>query len=652
MFTLQTFDFCAFLILSFILAATYFRKMTRGKINQLFIFTLFVCIISCFFDIVAQALDQYKIPDYQTAQYICHALYLYFHNITPPLYLLYIIAQTDTFHKFGQKRAIVYFAICPSVFYAVIMILNTFNGMVFIVTDCTYHRGWFMNVLYIMALLWCSAGIIYLIIYRRLFSASVLAGLLSIFPLLTVAVIIQIVDRSIRIEMFAISLALLFIAMFIQRPEALIDFNTGIYKFNAYAVDMRRNFSNQKNFDVIQINIANFLSIQEILNYESTNKLLRMTAHTISKIVKQSQTSAAMYYLDKGSYRVVIEQDYHDKTDFIAEAINAALKPKMPVNGMEVSLITYVCIVRCPEDISDFDTIMEFGKDLSKFHFTGKVLYASQMLDHSKYDLMSSLDKILNDAVINNKFEVYYQPIYSVNEGCFRSAEALIRLYDEKYGFISPEIFIPASEKSGAILKIGMYVFEEVCKFIASDEFRDLGLEYIEVNLSIMQCMQGGLAGDLIATIKKYGVTADQINLEITESADSQTQSIIAENLTALLNAGFTFSLDDFGTGYSNMQRMASLPLKIVKLDRTFVNFNDNSRLMIVVQNTVKMLKAMELEIVVEGLETAEMVERYTLMNCNYIQGFFFSRPLPKAEFVEFIRKRNSHISTQETVQN
>ena len=644
MFAIPTFDFCSFLILSFILAATYFRKMTRGKTNQIFILILVFGIFSCFFDIMAQYLDVYKFSEYEPLQYVSHMMYLYLHNMTPPLYFMYVIAQTDTFHKFGKNRAPLYFIVFPAVFYAAIMAVNAFNGMLFTVSGCIYQRGWFMSVLYVIAFIWCVCCVIYLLRYRKLFPQAVLTGILSTFPMLVIAVLVQSFNHSIRIEMFAITLGLLFIAMFIQRPEALIDFNTGIYKFNAYAVDMRRNFSNNKSFDVIQINIANFLSIQEILSYESTNEVLKNAANTIKKIVKQSQTPASLYYLDKGRYRVAVEEKYRDKTEYIAETINAALKPKMPINGMEVSLITYVCIVRCPEDISDFDTIIEFGKDLSKFRFSGKVLYAAQMLDHSKYDLMSSMDRIINDAVINNKFEVYYQPIYSVGEGCFRSAEALIRLYDEKYGYISPEIFIPASEKSGAILKIGMFVFEEVCRFIASDDFKRLGLDYIEVNLSIMQCMQGGLAGDLISAMKKYGVNANQINLEITESADSQTQSIIAENMTALLNAGFTFSLDDFGTGYSNMQRMASLPLKIVKLDKTFVNIDDNPRLMIVVQNTVKMLKAMDMEIVVEGVETEELVNRFTLLDCEYIQGFFYSRPLPKQEFIDFIYKHNNKV--------
>ena len=641
---IPTFDLCSFIILTFILIASCFRRMTRGKINQYFLIILLVCLFTSFFDIVAIVLDNRHIPSEISLQFAAHTMYLFLHNFTLPLYFMYIIAQTDTFHRFGRIGAGIWFILLPALGYGSIMLINAYNGMVFTLNNGVYERGPFMTVLYIVSILWSLLCIVYLIVYRNLFSRSALIGLLSTFPLMAVAVVIQMLEHSLRIEMFAITLGMLFIATFIQRPEAVIDFNTGINKFNAYAVDMKRSFSNKKKFDVIQINIANFLSIQEILNYESTNELLRMIANTISKITKRSKALVSLYYLDKGRFRVYVDQRCRDRTDYLAEAINAAFKPKMPINGMEIDLVAYVCIVKCPEDINDFNTLNEFGNDLSKFKFNGKVLYAAQMLDHSKYDLMSSLDKILNEAIMNNRFEVYYQPIFSVSENCYRSAEALVRLYDEHYGFSSPSIFIPAAERSGAILTIGRFVFEETCKFIASDEFRSTGLDYIEINLSLMQCMQGGLAGDLLSIMKKYGVRPDQINLEITESADSETQSIIAENISTLLKAGISFSLDDFGTGYSNMQRMASMPLKIVKLDKTFVNMNNNPKLMIVVQNTVKMLKAMEMEIVVEGVESQELVDRFTLLNCEYIQGFFYSRPLPKNEFVDFIRLHNSSL--------
>ena len=635
---IPTFDICALIIFTFIVVASIFRRMTRGKTNRYFILMNCVCILTCICDIAASYLDQLAEPSLDAIQLAAHTIRLFLFNSIAPIYFVYIIAQTDTFHIFGRKRAEILFLVVPVTVYAAAFTANCFNGMIFSVRNGVYTRGAVINILYIVGGLICGACIVYLLVYRKLFSYGRLAAILGTFPLLLCALIVQFFDREIRIDMLAFAFGLLFISMFINRPEAYIDFNTGVYKFNAYAHDMKMNFYNKKPVDVIMINIANYLQIQEILSYDAANDMLKLVAERIIAIINRSKTDAGVYYLDKGRFCIVINYTDHEKTEYTAESINAALKPKVPLNGMELNLIAFVCIAKCPEEISDFNTLIEFGKDLSsKFQFTGKVLHAGELLDKSRYDLMGEIDRIIADAVLNRKFEVFYQPIYSLSEGRFRSAEALVRLYNEKYGFISPEIFIPITEKTGEIHKIGMFVFEEVCKFIASDDFKRLGLEYIEVNLSIVQCMQGGLAGDLLGVMKKYGVSPDQINLEITESADSKTQNIIAENLTSLLNAGLTFSLDDFGTGYSNMARMALLPLKIVKLDKTFANFESNPRLMIVLQNTVKMLKDMGMEIVVEGVETQELVERFAMLECEYIQGFYYSRPIPRDEFVEFI---------------
>ena len=151
--------------------------------------------------------------------------------------------------------------------------------------------------------------------------------------------------------------------------------------------------------------------------------------------------------------------------------------------------------------------------------------------------------------------------------------------------------------------------------------------------------MQRGLADNILATINKYGISPDKINLEITETAANYSQNILIENMTKLINAGVSFSLDDFGTGYSNMARLASLPLKIVKLDKTFVDNSNKPKLHIFLKGTIKMLKDMDMEIVVEGIETEQMVETFSNLNCDFIQGYYYSKPIPQIEFVKFIEE-------------
>ncbi len=149
--------------------------------------------------------------------------------------------------------------------------------------------------------------------------------------------------------------------------------------------------------------------------------------------------------------------------------------------------------------------------------------------------------------------------------------------------------------------------------------------------------MQKGLAADVLRTLKKYSVDVSQINLEITETATSYAQNTVMENLNALSKAGIALSLDDFGTGYSNMMRIASMPLHIVKLDKTFSDAAKNGNSGIVIENTVRMIKELKMRIVVEGVETEELANLFSDLQCEYIQGFFYARPMPKASFVEFI---------------
>ena len=327
---------------------------------------------------------------------------------------------------------------------------------------------------------------------------------------------------------------------------------------------------------------------------------------------------------------------------YAASLINDALHQTVKIDKFDLNLIPYICLAKCPEDIDNFQSLISFGTDFhEKLPYNGEVIHADGSTVKRMVSLLTGMDSIIERALANHGFHVYYQPIYSIEKKRFVSAEALLRLIDEKEGFISPEIFIPAAEKSGAIHKIGDYVLTEVFQFIASSEYKKLGLEYIEINLSVSQCMHHGLADSILESMSRYGVSSNQVNLEITESAASYDQSVMSENLEQLSAAGLTFSLDDYGTGYSNMYRIAALPLKIVKLDKTFVN-NQNSKMWTILQNTVRMIKDLNMEIVVEGIETEEMVKKFSDLKCDFIQGYFFSKPIPQREFEEFIDRWNN----------
>lgn len=151
--------------------------------------------------------------------------------------------------------------------------------------------------------------------------------------------------------------------------------------------------------------------------------------------------------------------------------------------------------------------------------------------------------------------------------------------------------------------------------------------------------MQKDLKEKVLYYLKKYHLKPEQINLEITETAANMAQEIVEENIQILSKEGIYFSLDDYGTGYSNISRTISLPFRIIKLDKRLADKVNDSKMNILLKNTIRMLKEIGMEIVVEGVETKETLLAFTELECDYIQGYYFSKPLPEMDFVDFIRK-------------
>ena len=632
------FDYCALIIIIVLFISVFSRKMTHGKVNKAFIATLLTTLLTIILDIIAISLDNSN-GEYITAKYVFHGLYLLIHNMSVPVYILYLIALTDTWHKIRTNIYIKYLLPLPIVVVAILLVINVFNLKTFYLdANLHYTRGPWFPLVYISALIYVVFGAYYVWQYKKTFRRSRFWALMSIFLAIAFATVMQMLFPRYPIEMFATSLGLLFIAMMIQRPEENIDVITDLHNIHAYSTDIKRGLTNQKQITIILINLSNYASLRDIAGYDAGHDLLRSVAKRLAELNKASKAHADLYYLDKGRFRVVIDHLHHDKVDSLANAINHSLESGIVVKNLNLNLMPYVCVAEFTGIIENYDALMYFGERLSlDYDYTGEVLYANEIFKKERFDLMNKLDDIIENALINRKFQVYYQPIFSVKENRFNSAEALLRLIDDKFGFISPELFIPAAEQSGAIHRIGTYVLEEVCDFIASDDFKKLNLDYIEVNLSVAQCMHKDLPSQVMNVLRKYKLSPDKINLEITETIASCAQNTMAENLDILTKEGVSFSLDDYGTGYSNIQRVASLPLKIVKLDRTFVNCENNPRMSIVLENTIHMLKDMEMEIVAEGIETEQLMKRFADMNCEYIQGYYYSKPIPRDEFVKYI---------------
>ncbi|MEC7525135.1 MAG: EAL domain-containing protein [Myxococcota bacterium] len=263
-------------------------------------------------------------------------------------------------------------------------------------------------------------------------------------------------------------------------------------------------------------------------------------------------------------------------------------------------------------------------------------MYDPQQHDRAYNRLV--LESSMHRALERQQFALHYQPQVAADTGELRGVEALIRWHHPELGMVSPFHFIPIAEETGLIVDIGRWVLEESCRQVAAWKDELPGLK-VAVNLSALQLRDEGLADTIMQILETTGVPAAQLKLELTESMMVQAGEQAAKSLRRLRDHGCGVSIDDFGTGYSSLKNLRSFPVGEVKIDRSFVRHvpedRDNCS---IVHAVIDMAHQLGLRVIAEGVEEVPQLEFLRQQGCDDIQGYYYSKPLPPAEFAEWAR--------------
>ena len=247
--------------------------------------------------------------------------------------------------------------------------------------------------------------------------------------------------------------------------------------------------------------------------------------------------------------------------------------------------------------------------------------------------------KLIINALNNDLVEVFYQPVYSSKEEKFLDAEALMRIKDQDGNIILPGKFIGVAEKTGLINQLGDRVFEKVCQLLVNPEIENLHVEGIDINLSLTQCENVSLADDMIAIADKYNVDKKKINFEITESNFNEVHENLVVNVRKLSEAGFRISLDDFGNGKTDINYLIDLPISSVHIDRHVVwDYFDTNKTKTVVRQLINMCHELNISVVATGIEKITQLNEMASQNVDFIQGYYFFRPMPVDEYIQFLK--------------
>ncbi len=452
----------------------------------------------------------------------------------------------------------------------------------------------------------------------------------------SVAAIVQAFNLALMLDL-AITIFLLVMYLFQQSPDAVTDKLTGQFSRLFLGEYLKDCFIEEKIFSIIVVDMDDFKFINQNYGVNVGDELLRH----VGKYLGGMKPSGLVFHFEADQFCVIVDRR-KIMPNVIAEEIRERFMSPWELEKQEVMMSATICIVDCPEDANSAEGVVEvidYAMEAAKKNNKGKIIHAHE-IELEKIQTAKSIEKIVKDAIAADTIMVYYQPIYSVKKECYNSAEALARLYDEKLGWIPPDVFITTAEKCGLIIELGELILHKVCRFIKDNELSKSTVEYIEVNVSPLQLMQKGFADKMLGIMKQYDVAPSQINVEITETAMMASFAIVDENLTKLIDNKIAISLDDYGSGYATINYINKIPFELIKIDRMIIQDAFKERKAgITLAHTVSMLNALELSIVAEGVETEDMRDILIDFGCQYLQGWYYSKAVSETEFMQLINK-------------
>ena len=378
------------------------------------------------------------------------------------------------------------------------------------------------------------------------------------------------------------------------------------------------------------LDLDRFKAVNETLGHATGDELLVAVTQRLRQCVRETDTISRF----GGDEFTIILEELSDPShaSTVATKILASLTPPFVLNGYEIFVTGSIGITLCPGDGTDIATLQRNAD---------AAMYRAKQAGRNKYHYYTAdmntkalerlaLEADLRRAVERDAFYLCYQPKVCLETGHILGVEALVRWADPQRGTVSPADFIPLAEETGLIVPIGEWVLQEACQQHQQWQQLGLGSVKIAVNLSARQFLLSDLPSKIGNILAETGAEAECIELEITESLLMEDMEISKKTLQELRSMGMSIVIDDFGTGYSSLGYLKQFPIDCVKIDRSFVkDLPSDADDAAITRAIIALASALRLDVVAEGVETAEQLAFLTAERCHIAQGYLFSKPLP-----------------------
>lgn len=614
------------LVLAILLAYYFFRPRLANRMNKAFLILIVTDVATIVTDVLATLADEHYQDLPLPLVSLLNMLYFvsFLARIVAFFYLTVVVLKLDSpRYSWIKLTAHCVFLICEA-----IVLSSPFTGAVYTVDSAGYHRGPLYGLLPVCSFFYLAFGLILLICFRKRTRKSFLVSAIAYHIILIAGNVVRILYPQYLVMNVFCLISILIIFLAFENPDLYITdrgpaFNTRA--FTEWLDDPLHRKSNK----VLGFAIRNYNDERSMYGGIQMDQGLGLI---IAWLVKRFP-HFLLFYLRGGNFALVgAESADWEK---IRREISERFQQPWRAESVDLNLnVTYVEIGLSGQSTTSdriVNTLIYALDEAGESADIEQIVMSEETL--RKIDAQIETKRWLDQAIESDKVEVFLQPIVDSHTRQVVSAEALARIRDDSGKLIPPGLFIPIAEKSGQINLLGEQMLRKTCAYLRDRGIQASALRWINVNLSPIQCMHSGLAQLFSSILQKYNVQVEQIHLEITEEAminyDRQ-----ARQIEALQRSGFQIAVDDYGSGFSNLHQVKKHAFSNIKLDMTIVwdYIRDRDSLL---PALVHAFKQMGFSITAEGVETQEAADALTAIGCDYLQGYYFSKPLPLDEFTK-----------------
>ncbi|MCI6467948.1 MAG: bifunctional diguanylate cyclase/phosphodiesterase [Faecalicatena sp.] len=563
--------------------------------------------------------------------------------LTPLMGLTYFCYTVSVIYIDLEKaRKLIIAGTVPGILYVLLVFSNSYNKHIFDITAAEgYMLGDWVSLMFFFFYLYSLASVGVTLFNRRRLEKEIY-HILIVCPLLTMLVIfVQQLLPYVMLSGSAATCALLIIYLHLQNKQISVDYLTNLPNrqelLDMIGLLLKRDA--ERSFVLLIVSLRSFRHINNTCGQQKGDLFLKEVAHFLSKIGPKGN----VYRFSGDEFALLFYKENLDDARKCVGEIQKRMQRPWQADEYRFMLSAAMGLISHSGEAETVENIInsiEYAVAQAKLGKGGKICYCDkEMLQ--KLERKRRIIQILEEQLEHPSFEMYYQPIYSIEVDRFLYAESLMRIVDSPIGPIYPSEFIPIAEETGLIVELTYIILDKVCKF--AGKLRELSseIEAVHVNFSALQFSQPDIADRVFDIIERNQTPPEMIKIEFTESTLAESPQVVADFAMKMLDRGIMMGLDDFGTGYSNIATVIHIPFGTVKLDKSLVEAAmDSENSAMAVRNLSQIFKALGMKVIAEGVETEDQKQLVTEFGVDQIQGFYYAKPMPKEEVLQFILGR------------